>query len=177
MKKRVLGSFCLLLIFSQFLFSIPILFASDAIIVNPSSGSPGSVITVTISNWVSPESPWQPVYLEREGGHYSFAMVPVSDEKGTPMGDIADRWSMHMSNLTKVVNSLLERGFVTKKCSDDDKRIKLIFLTVKGRRKREKYIGEFEKLIDESLDKADEDSISSALEAIKAVLGAIQGEK
>lgn len=82
-----------------------------------------------------------------------------------------------MSNLTKVVNSLLDRGFVTKKCSDDDKRIKLIFLTGKGRRKREKYIGEFEKLIDESLEKADKDSISSALEAIKAVLEAIQGEK
>jgi hypothetical protein len=82
MKKRILGYYCLLLILSQFFFSIPILLASDGIIVNPSSGSPGSVITVTISNWVSPEPPWQPVFLEREKGDYSFAMVPVSDESG-----------------------------------------------------------------------------------------------
>lgn len=112
-----------------------------------------------------------------EISHAEFRVILyVSKKEGVSLGNLADRWSMHMSNLTKVVNSLVEKGYAVKKVSDSDKRVKLLFLTKKGEGIKSRYIKEFESRIDKFLEKADEDSIRIAVESINDILNQIKGE-
>lgn len=109
--------------------------------------------------------------------HSEFrVMLFISAENGTSMGEIASRWSMHMSNLTKVVNSLIERGYAYKKQSEEDRRIKMIFLTEEGSRIKNKYIKEFEEKINKSLEEADDNIIKATLNSVNEILGQIRGE-
>ncbi len=112
-----------------------------------------------------------------EISHAEFRVILfVHLDEGTSMGKIAGRWSMQMSNLNKVVNSLVERGYVYKKPADDDKRIKLLFLTEEGDRIKRKFIAEFENKINKSLEKVNEKDIETALETVNSILAQIQGE-
>lgn len=113
-----------------------------------------------------------------EISHAEFRVILFANtEVGISMGKIAARWSMQMSNLNKVVNSLIERGYAYKKTAEDDKRVKLLFLTDEGDRIKNKYIRKFEKKIDKSLEKVNNVDIERALDTINSILVQIQGEE
>ncbi|MBN1623265.1 MAG: MarR family transcriptional regulator [Clostridia bacterium] len=113
----------------------------------------------------------------KEISHAEFrVLLFINLDEGTSMGKIAGRWSMQMSNLNKVVGSLIERGYIYKKQSEPDKRVKMLFLTEEGDRIKNKFIAEFEKKINKSLENVNDKDIETALETVNSILEQIQGE-
>jgi len=55
-----------------------------------------------------------------------------------PMGELAKQLSCDNSNVTWITDRLEERGLVTRTQAEHDRRVRLLVLTPKGRRLREK---------------------------------------
>ena len=117
---------------------------------------------------------------EKFGNEISHAefrvLLYIDPTQGSSMGDIAARWSMHMSNLAKTVSSLITRGYIYKRQSEDDKRVKLLFLTETGSVTKEKFIREFEGRINVILESVDDNHVDAALNAVNSILEQIRGK-
>jgi len=66
-----------------------------------------------------------------------FVLLNLHFEVGTPATKIAPLMGMESRSLSRMLNSMEEQGFIRKEQSENDKRSVLIFLTDKGREKRE----------------------------------------
>ena len=66
-----------------------------------------------------------------------FVLLNLHFEVGTPATKIAPLMGMESRSLSRMLNNMEEQGFIRKEQSENDKRSVLIFLTDKGREKRE----------------------------------------
>jgi DNA-binding MarR family transcriptional regulator len=66
-----------------------------------------------------------------------FVLLNLHFELGTPATKIAPLMGMESRSLSRMLNSMEEQGFIRKEQDEHDKRSVLIFLTEKGREKRE----------------------------------------
>ena len=66
-----------------------------------------------------------------------FVLLNLHFELGTPATKIAPLMGMESRSLSRMLNSMEEQGFIRKEQAENDKRSVLIFLTEKGREKRE----------------------------------------
>jgi len=66
-----------------------------------------------------------------------FVLLNLHYEVGTPATKIAPLMGMESRSLSRMLNNMEEQGFIRKEQSENDKRSVLIFLTDKGREKRE----------------------------------------
>jgi DNA-binding MarR family transcriptional regulator len=64
-----------------------------------------------------------------------FILMSI-DKEGTPSTALGPRMGMEPTSLSRTLKTMEERGFITRKESEDDKRKVLIFLTSEGVEKR-----------------------------------------
>jgi DNA-binding MarR family transcriptional regulator len=65
-----------------------------------------------------------------------YALLNI-DEDGTPSTKLAPKMGMEPRSLTRMIKTLEENGFIKKKLDDQDKRLVKLFLTKKGKEKRD----------------------------------------
>jgi MarR family transcriptional regulator, organic hydroperoxide resistance regulator len=66
-----------------------------------------------------------------------FVMLNLNFEVGTPATKIAPLMGMEARSLSRMLKSMEEQGLIRKEQDENDKRSVLIYLTEKGREKRE----------------------------------------
>lgn len=71
------------------------------------------------------------------------ALSSLDASSGRPIGELARQWKSDPSNTTWVVDRLEKAGLVERKASPEDRRVKLVMLTAKGRRTRDELLAEF----------------------------------
>lgn len=65
-----------------------------------------------------------------------YALLSI-DEEGTPSTKLAPKMGMEPRSLTRMIKTLEENGLITKEVDKIDKRLVKLFLTKKGKTKRE----------------------------------------
>lgn len=71
------------------------------------------------------------------------ALSSLDGSQGRPIGELARQWKSDPSNTTWVVDRLEKAGLVERSAAPDDRRVKLVALTAKGRRTRDELLAEF----------------------------------
>jgi len=65
-----------------------------------------------------------------------YALLSI-DEEGTPSTKLAPKMGMEPRSLTRMIKALEENGYIRKKLDDQDKRLVKLYLTKKGKEKRD----------------------------------------
>ncbi|CAG5083329.1 MarR family winged helix-turn-helix transcriptional regulator [Parvicella tangerina] len=65
-----------------------------------------------------------------------YALLSI-DEEGTPSTKLAPKMGMEPRSLTRMIKALEENGYIKKRLDDQDKRLVKLFLTRKGKEKRD----------------------------------------
>lgn len=85
-----------------------------------------------------------------------FVLINIDKENGTTASQLAPLLGMEITSLTRIINSIEQKKLITRKTDKVDKRITRIFLTEKGKKKREiskneikKFNQEIHKLVGE----------------------------
>jgi DNA-binding MarR family transcriptional regulator len=73
----------------------------------------------------------------------SRALFSLDAQSGRSMRALADEWECDPSNATWIIDRLEELGLARRRPLPEDKRVKLVVLTPKGRRTREALLDEF----------------------------------
>lgn len=71
------------------------------------------------------------------------ALSGLDGSQGRPIGELARQWKSDPSNTTWVVDRLEKAGLVERRAAPEDRRVKLVALTTKGRRTRDELLAEF----------------------------------
>lgn len=71
------------------------------------------------------------------------ALSGLDGSQGRPIGELARQWKSYPSNTTWVVDRLEKAGLVERRAAPEDRRVKLVALTTKGRRTRDELLAEF----------------------------------
>lgn len=67
-----------------------------------------------------------------------FVLLTINAEDGTPATKIAPLMGLEARSLTRLLNTMEERGVIVRKTDSIDKRSVRVFLTEAGKKKREK---------------------------------------
>jgi DNA-binding MarR family transcriptional regulator len=136
------------------------------------------VINRLRSSWFQVSKLGNEMAAEHDGTmSMAFVLLAINEAGGTPVTRIAPRMGMEPNSIGRLLKSMEEKGLVTRKGSDADKRLSLVCLTDLGREKREialKAVYRLEKAIIKDLDPAlleaffaVSDQIPKAIEAFK----------
>ena len=111
----------------------------------------------------------------KEGGTLSmaFVLLTISEKYGTPVTKIAPRMNMEPNSLSRLLKSLEEKGFVSKRKDKIDKRKVYICLTKSGLKMRDKAAEKLfalEKIIKSKNSSNDLTSFFSVLDTISKIL-------
>ena len=115
------------------------------------------------------------VEASKEGGTLSmaFVLLTISEKYGTPVTKIAPRMNMEPNSLSRLLKSLEEKGFVSKRKDKIDKRKVYICLTKSGLKMRDKAAEKLfalEKIIKSKNSSNDLTSFFSVLDTISKIL-------
>ena len=66
-----------------------------------------------------------------------FVLLNINSQEGTPATKIAPLMGLESRSLTRMLKGMEEKGFITKKKDKTDKRSVRIYLTAKGKQKKE----------------------------------------
>lgn len=100
----------------------------------------------------------------------AFTLLSV-DAEGTPSTALGPKMGMEGTSLSRLLNTMEERGYIERRPNPDDGRGVLIFLTDHGIEKRElskKTVLEFNNGLLESIDKEKIENFYEVIEAIKS---------
>lgn len=136
------------------------------------------VINRLRSSWFQVSKLGNEMAAEHDGTmSMAFVLLAINEAEGTPVTRIAPRMGMEPNSIGRLLKSMEEKGLLTRKGSDSDKRLSLVCLTETGRHKREialKAVYRLEKAIIKDLDPellkaffAVGDQIPKAIEAFK----------
>lgn len=84
-----------------------------------------------------------------------FILINIDPENGTPATKIAPQFGLEPRSITRTLKSMEKDGLIYRKQSETDKRFVRIFLTEKGKEKREiarKVIKQFNLMIYENIE-------------------------
>ena len=86
------------------------------------------------------------------------------------MRSLADEWKCDPSNATWIVDHLEELGLAERRSAPDDRRVKLVVLTVKGQQTRTELLDDFHQPPAgfEALDRADLEALERVLAKLTA---------
>ena len=77
-----------------------------------------------------------------------YVLLYVAQRGSQKMSELAQAFSMTKSNITFLVDSLEQKGFVMRSRSNEDRRVVMIELTQKGQQIYKQILSDFSKLID-----------------------------
>ncbi len=105
------------------------------------------------------------------GGTMTMAFTLLSvDAKGTPSTTLGPKMGMESTSLSRLLNTMEERELISRKPNPEDGRGVLVFLTKKGKQKRDlskKIVLEFNNGIEKKIDKKKIDNFYEVITAIK----------
>ena len=115
----------------------------------------------------------------------AFVLLAINEEEGTPVTRIAPRMGMEPNSLSRILKSMEEKGFISRRKDAVDKRMAYVCLTDEGREKREialRAVFRLEKAIVNKLDQQKLDAfyevarhIPSAIEDFKEKMASYEG--
>ena len=111
----------------------------------------------------------------KEGGTLSmaFVLLTINEKYGTPVTKIAPRMNMEPNSLSRLLKSLEEKGFISKRKDLFDKRKVYICLTKSGlklRDKASKKLFDLEKIIKSKISNTELTSFFNVLNHISEIL-------
>ena len=111
----------------------------------------------------------------KEGGTLSmaFVLLTVNEKYGTPVTKIAPRMNMEPNSLSRLLKSLEEKGFISKRKDLSDKRKVYICLTKSGLKLRDKAsekLFALEKIIKSKISNTELTSFFNVLDYISEIL-------
>lgn len=101
-----------------------------------------------------------------------YALLNI-DEEGTPSTKLAPKMGMEPRSLTRMIKALEENEFITKKLDDQDKRLVKLFLTKKGKEKRneaKKAVLGFNEKVYQSIPKEDLETTFDVLSKVNQII-------
>ena len=112
------------------------------------------------------------------GGTMTMAFTLLSiDAEGTPSTTLGPKMGMESTSLSRLLNTMEERGLISRKPNPEDGRGVLIYLTKNGKQKRDlskKIVLEFNNGLEKKIDKR---KIKNFYEVIKAIKNQIEEEQ
>ena len=111
----------------------------------------------------------------KEGGTLSmaFVLLTINEKYGTPVTKIAPRMNMEPNSLSRLLKSLEEKGFISKRKDLSDKRKVYICLTKSGLKLRDKAsekLFALEKIIKSKISNTELTSFFNVLDYISEIL-------
>ena len=111
----------------------------------------------------------------KEGGTLSmaFVLLTINEKHGTPVTKIAPRMNMEPNSLSRLLKSLEEKGFISKRKDLSDKRKVYICLTKSGLKLRDKAsekLFALEKIIKSKISNTELTSFFNVLDYISEIL-------
>ena len=111
----------------------------------------------------------------KEGGTLSmaFVLLTINEKYGTPVTKIAPRMNMEPNSLSRLLKSLEEKGFISKRKDLSDKRKVYICLTKSGLKLRDKAsekLFALEKIIKSKISNSELTSFFNVLDYISEIL-------
>ena len=111
----------------------------------------------------------------KEGGTLSmaFVLLTINEKYGTPVTKIAPRMNMEPNSLSRLLKSLEEKGFISKRKDLSDKRKVYICLTKRGLKLRDKAsekLFALEKIIKSKISNTELTSFFNVLDYISEIL-------
>ena len=111
----------------------------------------------------------------KEGGTLSmaFVLLTINEKYGTPVTKIAPRMNMEPNSLSRLLKSLEEKGFISKRKDLSDKRKVYICLTKSGLKLRDKAsekLFALEKIIKSKISNTELTSFFNVLDHISDIL-------
>lgn len=79
-----------------------------------------------------------------------FVLMHIDDDSGSPSTSIAPLLGMEVTSMSRLLNSMEEKGLIIRKQDKEDKRMVRIFLTEEGKEKRKiarRVVKQFNELI------------------------------
>lgn len=99
-----------------------------------------------------------------------FAVLELLYNKGQqPIQKIGEKILLASSSITYVVDKLEEKGFVQRKDCSDDRRVKFVSITNKGKEFMDEVFPKHEKRIEEIFSKMTEEEIDKSIELFKKI--------
>ena len=112
------------------------------------------------------------------GGTMTMAFTLLSiDADGTPSTTLGPKMGMESTSLSRLLNTMEERGLISRKPNPEDGRGVLIYLTKNGKQKRDlskKIVLEFNNGLEKKIDKK---KIKNFYEVITAIKNQIEEEQ
>ena len=112
------------------------------------------------------------------GGTMTMAFTLLSiDAEGTPSTTLGPKMGMESTSLSRLLNTMEERGLISRKPNPEDGRGVLIYLTKNGKQKRDlskKIVLEFNNGLEKKIDKR---KIKNFYEVIAAIKNQIEEEQ
>ena len=112
------------------------------------------------------------------GGTMTMAFTLLSvDADGTPSTTLGPKMGMESTSLSRLLNTMEERGLISRKPNPEDGRGVLIYLTKNGKQKRDlskKIVLEFNNGLEKKIDKI---KIKNFYEVITAIKNQIEEEQ
>ena len=112
------------------------------------------------------------------GGTMTMAFTLLSiDADGTPSTTLGPKMGMESTSLSRLLNTMEERGLISRKPNPEDGRGVLIYLTKNGKQKRDlskKIVLEFNNGLEKEIDKR---KIKNFYEVITAIKNQIEEEQ
>lgn len=96
------------------------------------------------------------------------ALAALGTQTGRTMRSLADAWECDASNATWVVDRLERLGLAERRIAPEDRRVKLVVLTAKGKRTKAELMEEFHQPPAEllALERADLDALQRVLQKL-----------
>lgn len=104
-------------------------------------------------------------------------IVFVGENKIVKMSDIADNIDAPMSTLTTIIDKLVERGFIYRDHSGEDRRVINVTLTKEGKKAYEKVVDKNTKVAERALSQLNEkeqELIIKHLDHLAGILGSLE---
>ena len=101
-----------------------------------------------------------------------FVLLNIHED-GTPATKIAPLLGLESRSLTRMLKTMEEKGFICRKPDANDKRLVRIFLTEKGKEKKEisrKTVRSFNKAVQEQIPKEDLESFFKTINHINQIV-------
>ena len=109
-----------------------------------------------------------------------FVLININSKEGTPATKIAPQIGLETRSLTRMLKTMEEKGLIFKKPDLVDKRSVRIYLTEKGKKKKEisvNTIREFNEQVREVISEEELNSFFSVFEKIQLVIDQVQIDK
>ncbi|MCF8278568.1 MAG: MarR family transcriptional regulator [Flavobacteriales bacterium] len=126
------------------------------------------------TSWLQISKLYNEMALEHDSTvSMAFVLLAIDEEEGTPVTKIAPRMGMEPNSLSRLLKSMEEKKFISRKRDEVDKRMAYVYLTKKGKEKREVAMKAVYRLERAIVNQIDEAKLKAFFDVANQIPGAI----